>query len=76
VDRAIVKVFTRPDLSEEQQAWIGYIRDHLVHNLTIEKEDFDISPILEMHGGWGRFKKVFGDDVNKLLQQINSNIAA
>ena len=27
--------------TEEQKEWLGYIRQHLIANLTIDLEDFD-----------------------------------
>lgn len=76
VNKAVNKVFEEKNLTGEQIQWVEYIKQHLIENLTLEKEDFDYSPIFERHGGWGRFKKLFGEQSLPLLELINSNIAA
>jgi len=76
VDRAIAKIIKNLDLNEEQKQWLGYIREHLVENLTIDENDFTRMPVFERHGGLGKAKKVFGDDLPELLHNINRAIAA
>lgn len=62
--------------SEEQQTWLAYIREHLIKNLAIAAEDFEIMPVFERHGGLSVAKKVFGDDLNQLINKINETLAA
>ncbi len=76
VDKAINKLFSSKALTDEQSAWIQYIKEHLIQNLTLDKEDFEYSPILERHGGWGRFKKLFATEAETLIKEINAAIAA
>jgi type I restriction enzyme, R subunit len=76
VDKAIQRIFASKSLTEEQAAWISYIKEHLIQNLTIDKEDFECSPILERHGGWGRFRKLFPTEADNILIEINAAIAA
>ncbi|QUS60555.1 type I restriction-modification enzyme R subunit C-terminal domain-containing protein [Synechocystis sp. PCC 7338] len=76
VDRAIETVTKDMDLTAEQEAWLGYIREHLVQNLSIDLEDFDYAPVFERHGGRGRANKVFAGKLTKLVQGLNSAIAA
>jgi type I restriction enzyme R subunit len=76
VDSAIARVTAGAALTDEQTAWMGYIRQHLIANLTIDLEDFDYIPALEQHGGRARAKKVFGDDLERLIIDINYAIAA
>jgi type I restriction enzyme R subunit len=76
IDKAIDKVFGNKILDSAQQEWIGHIKEHLVTNLTLEEEDFNIMPVFENHGGLGRFKKVFKDDHRILITEINAAIAA
>jgi type I restriction enzyme R subunit len=56
--------------------WLGFIREHLVKNLTIDVQDFGNAPIFEMHGGLGRAKKVFKDGLENLIAEINCAMAA
>ncbi len=65
------KVFT-----EEQRNWLSYIREHLIKNLAISREDFEALPVFERHGGLGKAQKVFGDKLEGLIQDINLAIAA
>jgi type I restriction enzyme R subunit len=75
VDKAIERLFTGKTLTDEQSAWIQYIKEHLIQNLTLDKDDFDYSPILERHGGWGKFRKVF-PEAEIIIKEINNAIAA
>jgi type I restriction enzyme R subunit len=76
IDKAIDKVFGDKILDSAQQAWITYIKEHLMTNLTLEEEDFNDMPVFETHGGLGRFKKLFKDDFKVLITEINAAIAA
>lgn len=76
VDKAIQTLFSGKELTAEQSEWIQYIKEHLIQNQTLDKEDFEYSPILERHGGWGRFKKVFSTDAETIIIKINEAIAA
>lgn len=76
VDKAIARAFDGVDLTDDQQKWVEYIREHLKENLSIDEEDFNFMPVLESHGGWGKFKKVFGDISTDIIHKINQFIAA
>lgn len=76
VDRAIGKVVGDRVLSTEQKEWMGYIREHLVENLTLDTEDFDLAPVFERRGGLGKFRRAFAGDHESIIQMINENIAA
>jgi type I restriction enzyme R subunit len=51
------------------------IRDHIAANLAIEVDDFDLAPFVQQ-GGLGRVHQVFGDDLNKILEDLNGVLAA
>jgi len=76
VDNALKKVFKGKELTEEQKEWVGYIKEHLVKNLTLELGDFDLTPIFERKGGLGVFKKVFTFEFKELVSAINKSIAS
>jgi type I restriction enzyme R subunit len=63
-------------LNAEQQQWIGRIREHLIENLSISKDDFDLIPIFANEGGWGRANRVFAGNLPDLIRQWNKAIAA
>ena len=76
VDRALKKVMERKTFTEEQVKWLDYIRDHLVQNLTIELEDFEVMPVFEDRGGKVKAQKVFGTALESLIAEINYAMAA
>jgi len=76
VDRALERVTTDKTFTEEQMKWLGYIREHLIENLTIDLEDFNVIPTFELHGGIAKAKKVFDNKLETLIAEINFAIAA
>ncbi|MEI6520272.1 MAG: type I restriction-modification enzyme R subunit C-terminal domain-containing protein [bacterium] len=76
VDKAMQQVTTGKTFSSEQQAWLGYIREHLVENLTIDINDLNLIPVFEQHGGLGRAQRVFQPDVLQwLIEELNEAVA-
>ena len=76
VERAMAKVTASKTFSEEQQKWLGLIREHMVQNLTIELSDFEDAPIFATKGGLGRARKVFTADLEPLIEEFNYAMAA
>ena len=62
--------------TEDQTKWLEYIRLHLVQTLTIDMEDFNDQPIFSDRGGIKEAQKVFGNNLEQLIQEINYHIAA
>ncbi|MBR8829474.1 MAG: DEAD/DEAH box helicase family protein [Gomphosphaeria aponina SAG 52.96 = DSM 107014] len=75
VDKAIASVTQGKNFTSEQLKWLGYIREHLIQNLSIEMEDFEYAPIFERHGGKGKANKVFKGELETLIQDLNGAIA-
>jgi type I restriction enzyme R subunit len=76
VDAAIQRVTANKKLTADQQQWLTYIRNHLVENLSIERDDFDLVPVLSDRGGWGRANRVFGGELDDLIADLNKEMAA
>jgi type I restriction enzyme R subunit len=76
VDKAISEIFSTLSLNDEQKTWLGYIREHLVINLAIEKEVFDLVPVLERRGGLAKAQKIFGPVLDSIIDEINYKLAA
>lgn len=76
VNKTINDIQATRSFNGEQQEWLEYIRQHLVVNLAIEKENFDLVPVFDRHGGLSKAKKVFGTELVPLLEEINANLAA
>lgn len=76
VNQAIQKVIAGKTLSDEQHKWMEYIKEHLKQNMTLDEQDFSIVPALSDRGGLNKFKKVFAEDYDKIINEINLAIAA
>jgi type I restriction enzyme R subunit len=76
VERALVRIRADRMFTDEQEKWLGYIRQHLIENLTIDMEDFDEIPVFELHGGRGKANQVFDNKLEELIAEIKFSIAA
>lgn len=76
VHAAVAKVTAGRELTEEQRQWLSYIEQHLVQNLSIDREDFDLIPILSSRGGWRRANRVFDERLSALLENLNEELVA
>jgi type I restriction enzyme R subunit len=61
--------------TDDQRAWLALIRDHIATSLSIEPEDFEFAPF-NQRGGLGRAAQLFGNDLPKLLDELNEALAA
>ncbi|MFZ3123428.1 MAG: type I restriction-modification enzyme R subunit C-terminal domain-containing protein [Thermodesulfovibrionales bacterium] len=59
----------------EQMRWLEMIRDHIVANLSIEKDDFNYVPFAQ-EGGIGKVHQLFGEQLWQLLDEMNEALAA
>ncbi len=75
VNRATDKFLTAHKLTSEQMQWLSLVREHLVKNLSMEEEDFDLTPLLAMRGGKAKARKVFGE-LDLLVVELNEGVAA
>ncbi len=77
VEIAFEKVVAGKNYTYEQLQWLSLIKEHLVQNLTIDENDFKEAPVFEQKGGLKKAQKIFGkDELKKLIEEINRNIAA
>ena len=76
VDAAMHQVIADRELSEEQTVWLGRIRLHLIENLSIDREDFSLVPVLSDPGGWDRADQSFDGELAVLLADVNRELAA
>jgi type I restriction enzyme R subunit len=75
IDRVINKVFSNIDLTLDHLKWVEHIKEHLKENLTIDEEDFKELPVFTGHGGWRKFKILFGEESKTIIKEINKAIA-
>lgn len=76
VETAITKLMKKSTFNSEQTEWLNYIKEHLIINLAIDKDNFDLVPVLERHGGLAKAKKVFGNQFEEIIEMINEAVAA
>jgi type I restriction enzyme, R subunit len=75
VDRALKRLAIGHKFTPEQQQWLERIRSHLVENLSISRDDFDVVPILSNPGGWKPADRAFGGELQSMLSEINEAVA-
>lgn len=76
VEAALTHVVAGRELDAEQMKWLDHIRQHLVLNLSIDREDFENMPVLLNRGGWGRANKVFRGELEDILKDVNRELVA
>jgi type I restriction enzyme R subunit len=76
VNLAFSKISAGRHVSAEQQQWLDRIREHLVQNLSIDRDDFDALPVFADRGGWGRANLAFEGELPTLITRLNEVIAA
>jgi len=59
----------------EQSRWLEMIRDHIAGNLSIETDDFEYGKFIQ-EGGIGKAHQVFGNELNKIIEELNGVLAA
>jgi type I restriction enzyme R subunit len=75
VDRALERVTAGKVLTMDQEKWLDLIRAHLVENLAIDRDDFDLLTFTRAGGNWGRVNRDFGGQLEAWLTEINRAIA-
>jgi type I restriction enzyme R subunit len=76
VDAAIERATAKAELTDDQRRWLSYIRQHLVLNLSIERDDFDLQPVLSDRGGWVPANRAFEGQLAELLADLNRELVA
>ena len=61
--------------TSEQLSWVRLIRDHIATAISIEPEDLELSPF-NQRGGLGKAHQLFGEQLPKLLDELNEVLAA
>ncbi|WP_437593358.1 type I restriction endonuclease subunit R [Sorangium sp. So ce1000] len=77
VERAFARVTVGQTFTADQQKWLDRIRQVMLANLSIDREDFEYQDTLSAPGGWGAAKKHFGEKLlTDLIHRLNETIAA
>jgi type I restriction enzyme, R subunit len=76
VERAFQKVTAGKTFTPEQEQWLQGIKAHLVENLTIDREDFNLLPLFARRGGLSQANRVFSGGLDDMLSKLNEAVAA
>ena len=63
------------NFTDEQCHWLEMIRDHIAANLGVEPDDFEYAPFAQ-GGGLGKVHQLFGNELNKIIEELNGKLAA
>ena len=61
--------------TDEQMQWLRMIKDHIISSVRIDKDDFELSPFVD-EGGLGKFYQLFSGETEKIIEEINKELAA
>lgn len=76
VNRAMAKVRAGRIFTPEQEDWLQLIRNHLVENLAIDREDFGLLTFTRSGASWRRVNEAFEGQLDALLIELNQAMAA
>ena len=62
-------------MTDEQMSFLRMIRDHVSSSFHISLEDMEYAPF-DAIGGPFRFRKLFGDRADAILDDLNAALAA
>lgn len=61
--------------NEAQMQWLRMVRDHVASSFHIERDDLDMAPF-DAQGGLGKMYKLFGQQMDSLLDELNEVLVA
>lgn len=76
VNQALKQVRAKNQFTPQQEKWLEMIRQHLIGNLSIGQDDFNLVVIQNAGGTWSRVNRDFGGKLPDVIQQINEAVAA
>lgn len=59
----------------EQIDWLRMLKDHIVSSFHIEVEDLDYTPF-DAHGGRGKMWQMFGEEMEDIIEELNTELVA
>ena len=63
-------------LTPKQMQWLSLVREHLLKNLSLDEEGFDLTPLLQMRRGKAKARQVFQNQLEPIITFLNSSVAA
>lgn len=75
VARAFEKIHKNRQFTAEQEKWLNLIRQHMVANLLLEKDDFDYLPIFAREGAdFSRLNRIFNGQLDLIIKELNEAV--
>ena len=59
--------------NEEQMAWLRMIRDHIISSFHLDRDDLDMAPF-DGKGGLGQMYNLFGDQTDRVIDELNESL--
>lgn len=61
--------------TEEQMKWLRMIKDYVANSFHLDKDDFELDPF-NKNGGLGKMWHLFGEQTDKIIEELNEVLAA
>lgn len=61
--------------SEEQMEWLRMIKDHMASSVHFSRDDLDYAPF-DAKGGVGKMYQLFGDEMDRIIEEMNEELVA
>jgi type I restriction enzyme R subunit len=61
--------------NDDQMSWLRMIKDHIATSIHIEYDDLDYTPF-DAIGGKGKMWQLFGEDCDRIIEELNEVLAA
>jgi len=61
--------------NKEQMEWLHMLRDHAITSFRIDKDDLEMTPF-DAKGGLGKMFQLFGNEMDSILDELNTELAA
>lgn len=61
--------------NKDQMAWLRMIKDHIVASFSFCKDDLAYAPFID-NGGLDRMLELFGEQMDKVIEEMNTNLIA
>ena len=61
--------------TEAQMQWLRMMKDYVANSFSIDKDDFDLSPF-NAEGGLSKMWQLFGEETDKIIDELNEVLAA
>ncbi len=61
--------------TQEQLDWLRMLKEHIISSFHIEVEDLDYTPF-DAHGGRGKMWQLFGEEMEDIIKELNTELVA